>query len=155
MNRITRTLFLPLIVAGCASVQTAGSRSAGPVAPHTRAALTRAIDSMVNAPEFRTTNWGVLIVDPLSRDTLYALNHTKLFIPASNQKLVSSSVMLEQLGPDYRFRTVVAARGPVAEQTVSGDLAIIGRGDPTARAEGRVPFAPAPRQSFPCARATG
>ena len=40
--------------------------------------------------------------------------------------------MLEQLGPDYRFRTVVAARGPVAEQTVSGDLAIIGRGDPTA-----------------------
>ncbi len=132
MKRTTRTLLLPLIVAGCASVQTAGSRSAGPVAPHTRAALVRAIDSMVNAPEFRTTNWGLLIVDPLARDTLYALNHTKLFIPASNQKLVSSSVMLEQLGPDYRFRTVVAARGPVAEQTVSGDLAIIGRGDPTA-----------------------
>jgi D-alanyl-D-alanine carboxypeptidase/D-alanyl-D-alanine-endopeptidase (penicillin-binding protein 4) len=67
---------------------------------------------MVNAPEFRTTNWGVLIVDPVANDTLYALNATKLFIPASNQKLVSSSVMLEQLGPDYRFRTVIAARGP-------------------------------------------
>ena len=132
MNRITRTLLLPLIVGGCASVQTAGTRGSGSPTPHTRAALTRAIDSMVNAPEFRTTNWGVLIVDPLAHDTLYALNSTKLFIPASNQKLVSSSVMLEQLGPDYRFRTIVAARGTVAEQTISGDLAVIGRGDPTA-----------------------
>src|SRR6476469_7261578 len=114
MNRNTRTLFLPLIVAGCASVQTAGSRSAGPVAPHTRAALTRAIDSMVNAPEFRTTNWGLLIVDPLAHDTLYALNATKLFIPASNQKLVSSSVMLEQLGPDFRYRTIIGKRGSVS-----------------------------------------
>ena len=131
MTRSTRTLLLPLIVAGCASVQT-GPRPTGSAAPHTRASLTRAIDSMVNAPEFRTTNWGVLIVDPVANDTLYALNATKLFIPASNQKLVSSSVMLEQLGPDYRFRTVIAARGPVAEQTISGDLAIIGRGDPTA-----------------------
>ena len=131
MTRSTRTLLLPLIVTGCASVQT-GPRPTGSAAPHTRASLTRAIDSMVNAPEFRTTNWGVLIVDPVANDTLYALNATKLFIPASNQKLVSSSVMLEQLGPDYRFRTVIAARGPVAEQTISGDLAIIGRGDPTA-----------------------
>jgi D-alanyl-D-alanine carboxypeptidase/D-alanyl-D-alanine-endopeptidase (penicillin-binding protein 4) len=123
---------LPLIVAGCASVHTAAPRATGAAPAHTRAALTHAIDSMVNVPEFRTTNWGVLIVDPLANDTLYALNATKLFIPASNQKLVSSSVMLEQLGPDYRFRTVVAARGPVAEQTISGDLAVIGRGDPTA-----------------------
>ena len=40
--------------------------------------------------------------------------------------------MLEQLGPRYRFRTVIAARGAVAEQTLNGDLAVIGRGDPTA-----------------------
>ena len=132
MNRITRPLLLPLIVGGCASVHASGPHATGTAPAHTRAALTHAIDSMVNVPEFRTTNWGLLIVDPLANDTLYALNATKLFIPASNQKLVSSSVMLEQLGPDYRFRTVVAARGPVAEQTISGDLAVIGRGDPTA-----------------------
>ena len=69
MTRSTRTLLLPLIVAGCASVQT-GPRPTGSAAPHTRASLTRAIDSMVNAPEFRTTNWGVLIVDPVANDTL-------------------------------------------------------------------------------------
>ena len=132
MNRITRALLLPLIVGGCASVQTSGPRPSGSAQAHTRAALTHAIDSMVGLAEFRTTNWGILIVDPLASDTLYKLNATKLFIPASNQKLVSSSVILEQLGPDFRYRTVIAARGAFAEQTLSGDLAVIGRGDPTA-----------------------
>ena len=89
------------------------------------------IDSMVNAPEFRTALWGILIVDPEKHDTLYAHNAAKLFIPASNQKLVSSSVMLEQLGPEYRFRTTFAAHGTVANGTLNGDLAVIGRGDPT------------------------
>jgi D-alanyl-D-alanine carboxypeptidase/D-alanyl-D-alanine-endopeptidase (penicillin-binding protein 4) len=89
------------------------------------------IDAMVNAPEFRTALWGVLIVDPEAHDTLYAHNAAKLFIPASNQKLVSSSVMLEQLGPDFRFRTTFAAHGAIANGTLNGDLAVIGRGDPT------------------------
>ena len=89
------------------------------------------IDSMVNAPEFRTALWGILIVDPEKHDTLYAHNAAKLFIPASNQKLVSSSVMLEQLGPEYRFRTTFAAHGTALNGTLTGDLAVIGRGDPT------------------------
>lgn len=127
-----RTLLATLISAflgACGSLHPSGGPS-GP-ARGAHALLARSIDSMINAPEFRTTNWGVLIVDPLAADTLYKLNATKLFIPASNQKLVSTSVMLEQLGPDYRFRTVIAARGTIAEQTLSGDLAVIGRGDPT------------------------
>jgi serine-type D-Ala-D-Ala carboxypeptidase/endopeptidase (penicillin-binding protein 4) len=97
----------------------------------TRATLPRMIDSMVNAPEFRTALWGILIVDPESHDTLYAHNAAKLFIPASNQKIVSSSVMLEQLGPEFRFRTAFAAHGVIANGTLNGDLAVIGRGDPT------------------------
>ena len=40
--------------------------------------------------------WGVLIVDSEARDTLYAHNAPKLFIPASNQKRVSGSVILER-----------------------------------------------------------
>ena len=55
MIRTTRTLLLPLIAAGCAPVQTAGSRSRPVRSHHIRAPqLTRTIDSMVNAPEFRT-----------------------------------------------------------------------------------------------------
>ena len=108
------------------------SPARGPApAPNTKAALVRSIDSMLAATEFRSANWGILIVDPLANDTLYSHNATKLFIPASNQKLVVTSVMLEQLGPEYRYRTAIAARGSIADGTLNGDLAVIGRGDPT------------------------
>ena len=73
-----------LVAALFSTTACAGSRSsiAPPPAsppPNSRAALVRAIDSMVNAREFRTAQWGVLIVDPASRDTLYAHNAAKLF----------------------------------------------------------------------------
>ena len=96
---------------GCASLHASGPGSGKAGAAHSQAALTREIDSLVNVAEFRNANWGILIVDPAAHDTLYARNVAKLFIPASNQKLVSSSVMLEQLGPDFHYKTVIAARG--------------------------------------------
>lgn len=86
---------------------------------------------MLAAPELRSATWGILIVDPVSAETLYSHNASKLLIPASNQKLVSSSVMLEQLGPDFRYRTTFGVRGRIVGDTLVGDLAVIGRGDPT------------------------
>ena len=130
MRATLRSLLLPLALGGCGAFH--GSGGLAPMRGGARGVLTRTIDSMVNAPEFRNANWGILIVDPVAAETLYSHNAQRLFIPASNQKLVSSSVMLEQLGPNYQFRTVIAARGAVAEQTLNGDLAVIGRGDPTA-----------------------
>src|SRR5687768_3946898 len=118
-------------LAGCGGARATTSPTPSGPPPITRATLPRMIDSMVNAPEFRTALWGILIVDPETRDTLYAHNAAKLFIPASNQKLVSGSVMLEQLGPEFRFRTMFAAHGAIANGTLNGDLAVIGRGDPT------------------------
>src|ERR1044071_2720909 len=132
---LTRSRFAVLsivaVLAGCGGPHAPTTPSPPRTLVVTRAVLARMIDSMVNAPEFRTAQWGVLIVDPEKRDTLYAHNAAKLFIPASNQKLVSSSVMLEQLGPEFRFRTTFAAHGTVTDGTLNGDLAIIGRGDPT------------------------
>ena len=126
-----RLLPLAAALAGCAVLRP--SPAVRPSGSHgSNALLARMIDSAIAEREFRTTNWGILIVDPLAADTLYAHNAAKLFIPASNQKLVVSSVALTQLGPDFRFRTTVAARGTIAEQTLNGDLAVIGRGDPTA-----------------------
>jgi D-alanyl-D-alanine carboxypeptidase/D-alanyl-D-alanine-endopeptidase (penicillin-binding protein 4) len=93
--------------------------------------LARSIDSMIGTPEFRSANWGILIVDPAKGDTLYSHNAAKLFIPASNQKLVMSSVLLERVGPDYHFKTFVVAQGRVSDGTLVGDLAVVGRGDPT------------------------
>jgi D-alanyl-D-alanine carboxypeptidase/D-alanyl-D-alanine-endopeptidase (penicillin-binding protein 4) len=96
-----------------------------------RDVLRASIDSMAGAPEFADAHWGILIVDPQSGDTLYARNAGKLFMPASNQKILTSATALEQLGPEYRYRTSLAARGAVADGTLRGDLLVIGRGDPS------------------------
>jgi D-alanyl-D-alanine carboxypeptidase/D-alanyl-D-alanine-endopeptidase (penicillin-binding protein 4) len=52
-------------------------------------------------------------------------------MPASNQKLLTSTVALAQLGPEFRFRTTFAPRGTVRDSILDGDLIVIGRGDPT------------------------
>jgi D-alanyl-D-alanine carboxypeptidase/D-alanyl-D-alanine-endopeptidase (penicillin-binding protein 4) len=113
----------------CARASRAADRPA-PVASE-RGALTRAIDSLVGAPMFRNAHWGVLIVHPRTGDTLYSHNAGKLFMPASNQKIITGATALALLGPDYRHRTVFAARGPLADGTLRGDLVVVGRGDPT------------------------
>ena len=89
------------------------------------------LDSMVADPQFSNAHWGILIVDPERGDTLYAHNDGKLFMPASNQKIVTSAVALTQLGADYRWRTVVEMRGATKAHIFRGDVIVRGRGDPS------------------------
>ena len=102
----------------------------GPAADE-RAMLRTSIDSAVNAPKFDNAFWGILIVDPASGDTLYSRNAGKLFMPASNMKIITGAAALARLGPDYRYRTAFVARGTVRDSTLRGDLLVFGRGDPT------------------------
>ncbi|MEO7998492.1 MAG: D-alanyl-D-alanine carboxypeptidase/D-alanyl-D-alanine-endopeptidase, partial [Gemmatimonadaceae bacterium] len=100
-------------------------------APTARELFRTSVDSMVNDAQFRNAHWGVLIVDPERGDTLYAHNADKLFMPASNQKIVTGSVGLTQLGPDFQWRTVVELRGDKKGSTFTGSVVVHGRGDPT------------------------
>src|SRR6185437_13880383 len=86
--------------------------------PRPVARLRASIDSMVGQPEFSNANWGILIVDPTSGDTLYSRNAGKLFMPASNMKILTTSTALTQLGPTFQYHTVFAARGAVADSTL-------------------------------------
>jgi D-alanyl-D-alanine carboxypeptidase/D-alanyl-D-alanine-endopeptidase (penicillin-binding protein 4) len=97
----------------------------------TPTALRHALDSIASAPEFRNAYWGMLIVDPARAETLYSRNAGKIMMPASNMKIVTGAAALALLGPDYRYRTAVVARGPVRDGVLDGDLAVVGRGDPS------------------------
>ena len=94
-------------------------------------ALRYSIDSLVSDPKFANAQIGVLVVDPATGDTLYSRNAGKLFMPASNQKILTAAVALTQLGPEYRYRTVIAKRGAQRDSVLEGDLIVIGSGDPT------------------------
>ncbi|MGH7678033.1 MAG: D-alanyl-D-alanine carboxypeptidase/D-alanyl-D-alanine endopeptidase [Gemmatimonadaceae bacterium] len=93
--------------------------------------MRQAVDAMLAAPDVRHARWGVLIVDPEQGDTLYSRDAGKLLVPASNQKIITSAVALDVLGPDFRFRTPVLANGEVREGVLAGDLLVAGRGDPS------------------------
>ena len=86
---------------------------------------------MLAAPETRNARWGVLIVDPDRGDTLYSRDASKLFVPASNMKIVTSAMALETLGPEFRFATPILAGGAIRDSILEGDLLVAGRGDPS------------------------
>ena len=116
----------------CALAACGGARSGG-LEPlrSPREALAFSIDSMVDAPQFRNAHFGILIVDPARNDTLYSRNAGKLFMPASNMKIITGSVALKLLGPDFRFRTAFVGDAPVAAGVLKGNLIVEGRGDPS------------------------
>src|ERR1700720_3467162 len=96
-----------------------------------RAELAHSIDSLTSQPVFRNAHWGVLIVNPRTGDTLYSKNAGKLFMPASNMKIITSAVALTLLGPDYTYKTTFLSTSAAHDSLLDGDLLVIGRGDPT------------------------
>ncbi len=126
-----RALTIALAAATVACRSPLSSPSPATRSTGSNAELRAMIDSLADAPTFANAHWGILIVDPTSGDTLYSRNAGKLFMPASNMKILTSATALAQLGADYRFRTTFGARGAVSGGTLSGDLVVIGRGDPS------------------------
>ncbi len=109
--------------------QAAGGGPAPSVNPLER--LRHSLDSLASNPQFRNSHIGILAVNPRTGDTLYSRNAGRLFMPASNMKIVTGSVALALLGPDYRYRTAFVSRGAIRDSVLDGDLIVIGRGDPT------------------------
>ena len=129
----TRILLAALLAsaAACAPPPVAGP---APLAAPPRTAIAAALDSIFDTPAFASAHWGVLVRSAETGETLYARNPGKMFVPASNVKLVTASAALQGLGPEYRYRTAIVAAGPVRGGALEGDLVVVGSGDPTVSA---------------------
>ena len=63
--------------------------------------------------------------------TLVDINAEVMMLPASNMKLISTGAALHTLGADMQFETCLGYDGTIEDGVLSGDLYIIGGGDPT------------------------
>jgi serine-type D-Ala-D-Ala carboxypeptidase/endopeptidase (penicillin-binding protein 4) len=116
---------LPVALSSCVTVMQT-THLASP-----REDLRHEIDSLTSQSIFRNAQWGVLIVNPRTGDTLYSKNAGKLFMPASNMKIITSSAALTLLGPDFTYKTTFLTDGEKEDSLLDGNLLVIGRGDPT------------------------
>jgi serine-type D-Ala-D-Ala carboxypeptidase/endopeptidase (penicillin-binding protein 4) len=92
--------------------------------------LQRRLDRRLDAIPWSRTMWGIVVLDERGR-TLYARNADRLFVPASNTKIVVSAVASALLDPEWKVKTSVYGTGPIADGILEGDLVLYGRGDPT------------------------
>jgi PBP4 family serine-type D-alanyl-D-alanine carboxypeptidase len=77
-----------------------------------------------------STNFGIMIYDPLSVDTLFAKNSDASLIPASNIKLFTTATAIDLLGKDYRLKTVVGSTDTnFTDGSIDGDLILKGFGN--------------------------
>ncbi|MDE2125972.1 MAG: D-alanyl-D-alanine carboxypeptidase/D-alanyl-D-alanine-endopeptidase [Armatimonadetes bacterium] len=98
--------------------------------------LARRINSLLNKPGLREGFQGVLIKSLKSGRTLYARNADSLFVPASNNKILTACAALGVLGIDFRWHTrVLATSRPDKDGVVNGDLVLQGSGDPILTAD--------------------
>jgi D-alanyl-D-alanine carboxypeptidase/D-alanyl-D-alanine-endopeptidase (penicillin-binding protein 4) len=95
--------------------------------------LQEKIDSLLGqSPAIQRGFWGAHAVALASGKVLLAHSSTRLFLPASNAKLFTTALALTRLGPDHRMQTRVIASAPVtAAGLLSGDLILMGGGDPS------------------------
>lgn len=120
------TTFLMLFVAGCSTQQAVKYDLSTPAG---KLALT--LDEKFNDPQFENAHWGVLIKSLKTGEVIYSRNEKKMFMPASNMKLFTSSSAMMALGPDYRYVTTLVTKGEIKDSILRGDVIIVGSGDPT------------------------
>ena len=89
------------------------------------------IDQKFQDSLFTHAHWGVLIESLNSGEIWYDQNADRMFMPASNQKILTSAVALLTLGPDFIFETKLYFTGDIIDSVLNGDLIVQGNGDPT------------------------
>jgi D-alanyl-D-alanine carboxypeptidase/D-alanyl-D-alanine-endopeptidase (penicillin-binding protein 4) len=82
-------------------------------------------------PKSLQNNMSVMVIDTKTTKVVYEhLPNTPRLI-ASNMKLITTAVGLEQLHPDFKWHTKLFYKGSINNGVLEGDLYILGGGDPT------------------------
>ncbi len=131
-HTVSKIFVLTFVFASAAFAQkdTLSLRKTNP-ASSTLNELRDQLDDYFNDPNFNDAFIGVVIKSHKTGEVLYKRNADKLFVPASNMKLFTSSAALILLGEDYRYETNLFVNGKIKKGVLHGNLIVQGAGDPS------------------------
>jgi len=94
-------------------------------------ALAQQIAVLISTPAVDHVHWGISVTT-MEGKSIYALNDTQYFQPASNTKMITTAAALALIGPEYRSQTVLTETGTrTADGVLHGALRLVGTGDPS------------------------
>lgn len=93
--------------------------------------LEDALKSFEADPQMKNAVAGFYVSDVKSGEAVFAKNADIGLAAASSQKVITSVASFDMLGVSYRFKTELAYDGKIANNTLNGNIYLIGYGDPT------------------------
>jgi serine-type D-Ala-D-Ala carboxypeptidase/endopeptidase (penicillin-binding protein 4) len=130
-NRLRSVAIALALLPALAACAAGAAVPPGPAPALANPPIAAALDAIFADTMFTGAFWGVDVRRAATGEVLYQRNAGKMLVPASNMKIVTGAAALEALGPEYRYRTALAATGPVSGGELRGDLVVVGSGDPT------------------------
>jgi D-alanyl-D-alanine carboxypeptidase/D-alanyl-D-alanine-endopeptidase (penicillin-binding protein 4) len=116
-----------------------GALLSPPTRPHHKVPLPQAVNRILADPAVSQAHWGISVV-ALTGASIYKLNDSQYFNPASNAKLLTTAAAYALLPSGLTFTTLVSSDAPVGTAgDVRGDITIFGVGDPNISAR-TMPF---------------
>lgn len=96
-----------------------------------RAPLATAVREILANPAVARAHWGISVVT-LAGKPVFALNDAQMFEPASNAKLFTTATLLDLVPSNATWTTTAVTSGTLdAAGTLTGDVRLLGAGDPT------------------------
>lgn len=92
--------------------------------------LSQRLDAIVNSDALKTSEIGITVFDLTEGRSLYDYQSEKLYRPASIEKIITSVTTLARLTENYTFNTNLRYTGTIRQDTLFGNLYVIGGFDP-------------------------
>lgn len=107
------------------------------IIPASSKSQTAAISNLLDNSSMLHSSVSICILDPSNGKVISEYDSQRSLTPASVMKLVTTAAVLELIGPDYRFNTVIGYTGTIDKnsKTLIGNIIIKGGGDPSLGSE--------------------